>query len=82
MATLKLGVMASLPEGPEVEFKKARELGLPTVPIATGKGVKGPAGAAAVCTAVFRLRVEAGFAGAGAAAAAPTSGCSALAALD
>jgi sugar phosphate isomerase/epimerase len=31
MATLKLGVMASLPEGPEVELKKAHELGLPTV---------------------------------------------------
>ncbi len=31
MTTLKLGVMASLPEGPEAEFKKAHELGLPTV---------------------------------------------------
>ncbi len=31
MTTLKLGVMASLPEGPEAEFGKAHELGLPTV---------------------------------------------------
>ena len=30
MATLKLGVMASLPAGPEEELKKAHELGLPT----------------------------------------------------
>ncbi|MCL5999862.1 MAG: sugar phosphate isomerase/epimerase [Chloroflexi bacterium] len=30
MTTLKLGVMASLPEGPEAELKKAHELGLPT----------------------------------------------------
>lgn len=30
MTTLKLGVMASLPEGPETELRKARELGLPT----------------------------------------------------
>jgi len=34
MPTLKLGVMASLPEGPEVELKKVRELGLPTCQIA------------------------------------------------
>ena len=34
MPTLKLGVMASLPEGPESELKKVRELGLPTCQIA------------------------------------------------
>lgn len=33
MATLKLGVMASLPEGPEAELKKAHDLGLPTCQI-------------------------------------------------
>jgi L-ribulose-5-phosphate 3-epimerase len=31
MSKLKLGVMASLPEGPEEELKKAHDLGLPTV---------------------------------------------------
>ncbi|MCL5273204.1 MAG: sugar phosphate isomerase/epimerase [Chloroflexi bacterium] len=30
MSTLKLGVMASLPAGPEAEMQKAHELGLPT----------------------------------------------------
>ncbi|MBN1933506.1 MAG: TIM barrel protein, partial [Anaerolineae bacterium] len=30
MAKLKLGVIASLPQGPEEELKKAHELGLPT----------------------------------------------------
>ena len=35
---LKLGVMASLPEGPEAELRKARELGLPTVQVVCWKG--------------------------------------------
>ncbi len=37
MTTLKLGVMASLPEGPEAELRKARELGLPTVQVVCWK---------------------------------------------
>jgi sugar phosphate isomerase/epimerase len=37
MSTLKLGVMASLPEGPEAELRKARELNLPTVQVVCWK---------------------------------------------
>lgn len=37
MTTLKLGVMASLPEGPETELRKANELGLPTAQVVCWK---------------------------------------------
>jgi len=37
MTTLKLGVMASLPEGPEAELRKAQELGLPTAQVVCWK---------------------------------------------